>query len=365
MKRTRIVSTASKAVIAGLAVIGLVWPGHAKLSSTKTQESNMVNKAAPVAEKWLRRLNNTYGKNDTCAKEAHDLCKEIGGYEDGILNDMAIASDVARLLVYAQRKDALLFRAIDDFDRAADQLGTVDQRRYYVAKAMFRSECSLPAAAADSVKQQWLSCLVKDCCRASRSGCDAEKSAGFVRHFTDKNSLKGRLLDESSCRITQEYARYFVAEAAALRRRHDDAAAFKIALRGIKEIPALTPLDTMVCARWKSQVTLLSLYDSLFVRPLAASAGASGDEFNIEVCGGRNWQYRQLVAAVLVRIRSPSSDAFDLFEKAGKDDILQHDGRIAVAEMRLWKKAGKLNDFRKKFPERFDLAHRTLAVKTR
>lgn len=320
----------------------------------------MVARAAPVSEKWVRYLNDTLGKNDTCAQEIAGRCKEIGGYGDGIFNDMGVQGDVGRLLFFAEHKDQRFFKAIDDFDNAAEQLGTNDRMRYYAAKAGLRAERKAPST--DSVKRDWFTCLVNDCCRASRNGYEADKSGDLLRKFTENNGLKERFVTEASCRITVEYARYFVAETKRLHYRHEDKKAFKTALKGIKEVPALSPLDTAQCAKWKSQEELLSQYDSCFVRPLSAYVGSGKDELRIEVCS-RYWQYRKLVALVIVRIRTPSSDAFDLFEKAGKDVILQHDGRIAAAEYALWKKDGKAKEFKKKFPERYLLARRAATLK--
>jgi hypothetical protein len=178
-----------------------------------------------------------------------------------------------------------------------------------------------------------------------------------VRRFEERKSSEERVLGESACRITQQYARFFLAEAKSLHRRHDEKRAFKTAVQAIKEIPALSSLDSGSCNKWKSEDALLILYDSVFVRPLSLYTGVLGDEFNIEVCK-RYWQHRKLAALVIVRIHAPLSDAFDLFEKAGEDDILRHDGRIAVAELSLWKKAGKLKEFRKKFPDRYAFARR-------
>jgi len=340
------------------AITGLFLPCYAKLSSTKAQEAAMVARAMPVSEKLLQRLNDAWGKQDDYAAEAALLGNEIGDYENGILNDMAIANDVARLLVYSQYKDTKLFTAMDDFDRAADQLDVPDRMRYYMAKARLRSERQAPFV--DSVRRQWFSGLSADCRRAARYGADAEQCEGLARKFAEKNNLPARLLDESLCRITQERARRFVTEAFSLRRAHGDEKVVKLALRGIKEVPPLTVLaDTAGCTKWKSEGVLLARYDSLFVRPLCAAAGnKNADEVRVEVCD-RYWQYRQLAAAVLPRVTTPSSDAFSLFRKAGKDDVLRHDGRIAAAEMQLWKKANKLKDYKNEFPERYALAKRT------
>ena len=348
-------------IISLFAITGFFLPCYAKLSSAKTQEAAMVARAMPASEKLLHRLNDAYGRQDDYAAEAALLGNEIGDYEDGILNDMAIANDVARLLVYSQYKDAKLFTAMDDFDRAADQLGAPDRMRYYMAKARLRSERQAPFA--DSIIRQWFSCLSADCRRAARYGGDAEKCQGLARKFAQKNSLPARLLDESLCRITQEYARWFVNEAVRLSRTGAGEKALKLALRGIKEVPPLTVIaDTSGCTKWKSEGILLARYDSLFVRPLCAAAGnRRADRIRVEVVD-RYGEYRPLAAAVLVRIGTPSSDAFGLFKKAGKDAVLLHDGAIAAAELALWKKAGKLKEYKKEFPERYALAKRNAAA---
>jgi hypothetical protein len=352
------------AAVAAAIVLALPGPASAKLSSTKAQEAAMVARAMPVSEKQLQRLNNTWGRQDDYAAEAALLGNEIGDYEDGIFNDMAIANDVARLLVYSQYKDTKLFSAMDDFDRAADQLNVPDRMRYYMAKARLRSERQAPFA--DSVRRQWFSGLSADCRRAARYGGDAEKCQGLMRKFAQKNGVQDRLLDESLCRITQECARWFLNEAFRLRRAGAGEKALKVALRGIREIAPLTVIaDTAGCAKWKSEGVLLARYDSLFVRPLcAAIGGRNADKVRVLVCD-RYAEYRPLAAATLVRISTPSSDAFGLFKKAGKDAVLQHDGTIAVAEMQLWKKAKKLSAFKKEYPERYQLARRTAGQKKR
>jgi hypothetical protein len=291
------------------------------------------------------------------------LSKAFGNYESGILNDMAVANDMARLSVFSRYKDSRLFGRMDGFDRAADRLGQADRKRYYMAKSRLRSEKAPPLI--DSVTKEWFSLLSADCCRAARLGNDAEKCVSYARSFAEKCRLPGRVLDESTCRITQEYARHITSEAFRLAKARDREKALRLGLAGIKEIPPLTVLaDTDDCSRWKSEGVLLARYDSLFVRPLCAAAGSGrgADEIRTRVCE-RYWQHRQLVAAVLPRVATPSSDAFSLFKKAGRDDVLRHDGRIAVSEMLLWKKAGKLKEYRTEFPERFALAKRTAVQK--
>lgn len=324
----------------------------------------MVSAALRVSDRVFKLINDAYGKQEDYDEETADLAREIRGYEGGILGDMAVANDVARLLVYSRYKDTKLFGAIDDFDRAADHLAAADRRRYYTAKARLRAERAAPQV--ELVTLDWFSRLSADCRRAARWGADAGKCAGYARSFAEKNRIQDRRLEESLCRITQESARYFTAEAFRLSRLRDRRKALKVALQGIREIEPLSVIaDTDGCTRWKSEGVLLARYDSLFVRPLCAAAGHQGaDEVRVEVCD-RYWQYRPLAAAVLPRVTTPSSGAFSLFKKAGKDDILRHDGRIAVAEMLLWKKAGKLKGFKTDFPERYALAKKTLGTKKR
>jgi hypothetical protein len=365
MNQTTRRMTFATAIIFALAVMAVCPPCHAKLSSTKAQVAKMVAAAMRTSEKLYQRLTDAYGKQEDYAGEIADLAKEIRGYEGGILSDMAVANDVARLLVYSRYKDTKLFAVIDDFDRAADHLAALDRKRYYTAKARLRSGWAAPQI--DLVTLEWFSCLSADCRRAARRGADAGKCASFARAFAKKNKIQDRLLDESVCRISQESARYFTAEAFRLSRSRDRDKALKVALQGIKEIEPLTVIaDTDGCTRWKSEGVLLARYDSLFVRPLCAAAGGTknADEVRVEVCD-RYWQYRSLVSAVLPRVTTPSSGAFGLFKKAGKDDVLRHDSRIAVAEVELWKKAKKLKKFKTDFPERYALAKRSTAAKKR
>lgn len=326
----------------------------------------MVARAAPAAEKWFRHLNRVYEKTDDFTEDIIAFCKKTGGYEDGILNDMAIANDVGRICIFAERRNGLLLRGIDDFDAAAEQLNTMDRQRYYAAKARIRSGLAVPAI--DSIKQEWLVRLVNDCCRASQYGFDAEKCSDFVGDFTgrfkkEKGSVE-RVRGEAVCRITQHYARFLLAEAKSFHRRHEYKKAYKSAVKAIDRVPASSVMDTALCARWKSEDELLTLYDSVFIRPFSLYAGTYGDEFRTEVCN-KFWAHRRLVALVIVRIRTPSSDAFDLFEKAGEDVILRHDGRIAVTELSLWKKAGRLKDFKKEFPDRYAFARRASASRNK
>ena len=346
-----------KASASLLVIVALCLPAFARLSSTKAQEATMVARAMKISEKWLRRLNDAYGKQDGYDEEIARLRKEIARDEGGILNEMAVATDMARLTVFSQYKDTKLFTALDDFDRAADALGTADRMRYYLAKARLRSGRTAPFV--DSVLQEWSAGLTADCMRAARCGGETETCAELARAFAKNNKLADRLLDESLCRIVQESARWFVAEARRLRRAGNRGKALKLALQAVKTIEPLTVItDTAACTKWKSEGMLLARYDSLFVRPLCAAAGGKGgDEIRLRVAD-RYWEYRPLVAAVLVRVTTPSSDAFSLFKKAGKDERLMLDGRIAAAEMLLWKKAGRFKEFKKEFPERYGLAKR-------
>ena len=325
----------------------------------------MVSAALRVSDRVFKLINDAYGKQEDYTDETADLAKDIGGYEGGILSDMAVANDIARLLVYSRYKDTKLFAVIDDFDRAGEELGALDRKRYYTAKARLRSERAAPQI--DLVTLDWFSRLSADCRRAARWGADAGKCVSFARAFAEKNKIQDRRLEESLCRIMQESARYCTAEAFRLSRSRDRDKALKAALQGIKEIEPLTVIaDTDGCTRWKSEGVLLARYDSLFVRPLCFAAGGTknADEVRVEVCD-RYWQYRTLVSAVLPRIVTPSSAAFGLFKKAGKDDVLRHDGRIAVAEVLLWKKARKLKEFKTDYPERYALAKRSAAAKKR
>ena len=337
----------------------LAFPCAAKLSSTKAQESAMVSLAAPIVEKWGRYLNDTYGKNNRFTEEIVRTTNQIGSYENGIFNDMAVLSELAQFCVYAQRKDAKLFSAMDDFDGAADLLGAQDRRRYYAAKAEIRAELIAPAIAI--VQREWLIGLGGDCCRASRFGLDAEKSITLLRRFAGRNSGNETGVAEQVCRIRLEYAHFFLAEARSFHLQNRYKEAFGIAMRGIREIPALSRFDSASCYKWRSDEALIDAYDVSFVQPLASTVGPYKDDLAIEVCR-RYWKQRKLVSLVLPRIGTPSSAAFALFRKAGEDKLLKVDTGIAATELLLWRKARKTEEFKKKYPERYRFAKRAAAL---
>jgi hypothetical protein len=361
MRAIRLLPHAPAAALAAAFICAPAVTVSARLVSTRAQVAKMVASAVRTSEKLYKRLTAVYGSQEEHEEEIADLAREIRRYEDGILGDMAVANDMARLIVYSRYKDTKLFGTVDEFDRAADRLGAADRMRYYAAKARLRSRRVAPKI--DLVTLDWFSRLSADCRRAARWGADAKKCASFARAFAAKNGIQDHLLDETLCRIIQESARYFTTVARRLARARDRRKALKIALLGIKKIKPLSVIaDSDGCTRWKSNGVLLARYDSLFVRPLCAAAGRkNADEIRVAVCD-RYWRYRPLVSRVLPRVVTPSSGAFSLFKKAGRDDVLRHYGRIAAAELKLWKKAKKLGEFKRKYPERYALARRSMGA---
>jgi hypothetical protein len=335
------------------AVLLCALPLHAKLLSGKARESAMIAKIVPVTERWLRFINDSFDKNEPFRDEITAAAKDYGSLENGIFNDMYIGTDVARLCVYMQRKDGRLRRALDDFDNAAEQLDRGDRLRYYTAKLKLVTDKL--AAPADSLKRDWLDRLVADCAHASRNGLDANRCFDIVRRFSDKNGLKPSLPDEASCRIFQDYARFFLTEAKSLRSQGKNKQAFETAMQAIREVPLPVNLDAGSCNQQKSDADLCAAYDRIYIQPLTACAGKRKTDFQVEVCR-KNWQQKKLIAAVLPRIGSVLPDAFDLFRRAGEDDALKADPDIAVAELKIWKKAKKLREFKTKYPDRFRLA---------
>jgi hypothetical protein len=324
-------------------------PTHAKLASSKAQESAMIARIVPVTEKWLRHVNDSFDKKEPFQNDITAFARDLGSLEGGIFGDMYICTDVARLCVYAQHKDARLYKAIDDFNTAADQLCVDDKARYYAAKAKLFAEKLVPP---DSLKREWIVRLVNDCCLASRYGVDADKNCAAVRRFADKSGLKDAPLDDYACRIYQDYGRFFLTKTKASGKSKD---ALETALQAIREIPAPSNMDFGSCGQQKSDADLLAAYDRSFVQPLSSNLGKNKDAFLVEVCK-KFWQQKKLVSLALPRVALPSPDAFDLFRKAGDDDALKADPRIATAELALWKKAKKLREFKTKFPDRYRLA---------
>jgi hypothetical protein len=288
------------------AALCLAVPAAARLASTKAQESAMIARIVPVTEKWLRHINDSFDKNEALQDEITAIAKDLGSLENGIFNDMYIGTDVARLLVYAQRKDPRLVRALDDFDRGADLLCAGDRLRYYTAKArLYTEKLSEPP---DSLKRDWLARLVNDCASASRNGLDADKSLDMVRKFIDRNAVKAVVLDEPSCRIHQDYGRFFLAAIKSLRAQGKHREAFESALQAVREIPPLSNLDFGACGVQKSDAELCAAYDRNFVLPLSSYLGRNKDELQTEVCR-KYWEHKKLVSLVLTRIATPLPDA--------------------------------------------------------
>jgi hypothetical protein len=339
-----------------LAVLLIFFPTAAKLLSTKDQEFRMIGIAVPASEKWLRHFNESYKKNNAYDKEIDDIANDAGGLAGGIFNDMYIVKDVARLCVYAKNEDVRLLRGFDDFDKAAERLCAEDRMRYYSAKAKLCPQM-VSETAADGLKKVWLGQLTQDCLAAAKNGHPAEKSIDMVRQFVEKHGLKAVVLDETVCRAYQNYARYFLTKAKELHAKRLDKEAFESAADALKEIPWPRNLAFDACGTIKSDDELLSAYDRNFLKPLSSLCGNYADEFEIAACD-RLWDQKKLVSLLLPRITRPSSDAFSLFEKAGNDDVLKSDVRIARAELALWKKAKKTREFKKEFPERYRLATR-------
>jgi hypothetical protein len=339
--------TAGNFFVFAAAVTVLAGAADAKLASTKAQESAMIARIVPVTDKWLRRINDQFDKSEPFAAENAAMARDICPLENGIFNDIYVCADLSRLCVYAAKKDARLYRSLDDLDAGADKLCAADRMRYYTAKARLLAE---KLACPDSLKQDWLSRIASSCATAARTGFDADKGLAIVRKFVERNGIKEEL-DEPACKIYREYAAFFLTKA---KLQGKSKAALETALAAIHEIPATALTDAGACGQQKSDAERLTAYDKVLVQPLSAGLGRTRDAFLVEVCK-KFWPQKKLVTLVLPRLSVPSSDAFDLFKKAGEDDALKAEPRIAVAELSLWKRAGKLREFKKAYPDRYRL----------
>jgi|WetSurMetagenome_2_1015567.scaffolds.fasta_scaffold00226_3 hypothetical protein len=331
------------------AAVAVILPGSAgaKLSSTKAQESAMIARIVPVTEKWLRRVNDRFDKNEPFSADIAAMSRDICPLENGIFNDIYVCADASRLLVCAGKKDARLYRFIDALDAGANQLCASDRARFYGAKArVFAEKLACP----DSLKQDWFARITACCSAAARNGFDADRGISLLRKFAEKNDLSAQV-EEAFCTIYREYAGFFLAKAKSF---HKSKGAIETALQAIREIPPASLADAASCGRQLSDAEHCIAYDRILVQPLAAVVGKNRSSFLIEVCK-RYWQQKKLVSLALPRLTIPSNDAFDLFKRAGADDQLKADPRIAAAELLLWKKAGKLQDFRKNYPDRYRL----------
>jgi hypothetical protein len=342
-----------QSILAFWCVLSVFSRADARLSSTGAQESRMIKIAVQVGERWQSSLNDFFRKNESILSEVAQQRKEIGSYETGILEDMSIASEIASMVVYAQHVNPVEIRAIDGFDSAAEKLSNIDQVRYYCAKARihggFVKTGLNPDTFAIIMEKQ-----VNDYCRAAENGFEPKKAVAAVSRQIGDAGFDKSYLDQYMCRIYQAYLPFAITKIKELHGARKYRDGFELAARTMREIPPTMNLKTSDCAAGGGPESIQT-YDSRLIAAACRYLATYADQLLVETCR-EYWENKPLVSLLLPRIKSPSRDAFDLFKKAGEDESLKHSGAIAWAELSIWKKAAKLKEFKKLYPDRYRLA---------
>jgi hypothetical protein len=327
-------------------------PCFARLQSSKAQEEAMVKAAVAVSEKWQGALGRTFRADDSTQAEVALVRKQVEARENGIFADMSIGADVATMVVSARRRGRGM-GSFDGFDEAAARLAAADQVRYYCAKAGIHAEFFDAARTGDSLNV-WLEREVADYSRAAANGFPPKDALTIVKQQAGQAGLVYYPMDACSCRIYQAYLPFAIANVHAAHAAHRQREVYGLALGIMRELPPSLSLKRGDCDL-NDPVQLAAFYDSRLVRPLSRLLGRDEQEFVLETCD-TYWDHRRLVALLLTRVRTPSNKAFGLFRRAGEDDILKADRSIALAELTLWKRAGKLAQFKRDYPARYRVA---------
>jgi hypothetical protein len=327
--------------------------GDARLSSTGAQESRMIKIAVQVGERWQSAQSDDFRKNESIQTEVARQRKEIGGYETGILEDMSIGTEMAAMIVYARHTTPAEIRALDGFDSAAEKLSGTDQVRYYSAKARIHSDFVKTGLGPETFAVL-MEELVNDYCRAAENGFEAKKAIAAVGRQIGDAGYDKSYLDQYVCRIYQAYLPFAIAQIKELHGARKYRDGFDLATRTMREIPPSMNLKTADCAAGNGPEAI-QIYSNRLIAPACKYLGAYADQLLVETCQ-EYWENKELASLLLPRIKSPSRDAFDLFKKSGEDESLKLNSAIAWAELSIWKKAGKLKEFKKLYPERYRLA---------
>jgi len=100
-------------------------------------------------------------------------------------------------------------------------------------------------------------------------------------------------------------------------------------------------------------------FNDRYIRRIADNTGIYSDRFYLTLTN-MYWENKNLVKDYLLEIHGPvdccDGTVMTLVEKISKDPVLSKDREIAKWELRRWKKAGKENEFKQSYPERFRLA---------
>jgi hypothetical protein len=326
---------------------------EAKLASPRAQESRMIKSAVAASDAWRATIPGDFFKNDSVKAEVASTRKQVSELERSILDDMNISSDVAAMVVYSRRHDSFDLRAIDAFDAAAGTLVRDDRARYYSAKAKVRSDLIRTSTVRDSILS-WLDRVVRDYCSAALNGYDYKKVIGAIKWQLENAGFKDLMLDDYTCRLTQAHVAYVVARVKELHSAGKDKDAYSLAVETMRDLAPTVSLKADGC-KLTDGAELAKAYDVAFLAPVCRNLGTSASLFLMETCD-RYWDNKAFVALELPKVNSATKPALDMFHRAAEDDSLKGDRPIAEAELAAWRKAGRVKEYRKLYPDRYKMA---------
>jgi len=329
---------------AALLCAALVAPCVAELRSNKPQEEAMALAAARASEKWRRAMGTRLRTNDSLQGRVAAVRAEFRGLEGGILADMNIDGDAA--LMFALDRP----RALDLFDVAAANLCDEDQARYFSAKAALHTRRAAVSPIGDTLRY-WLDRVVDDYAKAAARGYEARKALGILDDLARQPHFQYLVPFDRQCRIYQAHISWVIRQVGAHHtagRRRD---ALALALGTVAEVTPSMSFKPGACNA-EDPALLVEYYDTRVLFQLRKRLGTDAEAVLLEAAE-RYWDNKRLVALQLPRLKTPHSKAFKLFERAGEDPALRSSRNIAVAEFSMWKAAGKLAEYKQKYPQRY------------
>lgn len=324
-----------------------------RLESDKSEEERMVRGAIHAGEKLMRLVPENYRRTDSAATAAAQEKLALARLEGGILESMGVTTDMATVIAYARHSRLGNARHLALFDSAANYLAPPDRVRYYNARVAidigFLESCGDP-----DTGEVWVMRIARSQYQATAAGADPREGTRLIAELRQKHALYRPSEDEYTCKMYQARARYVVAQVKLLGQSGETRDACALAVRAAGEVPPAVNLNPGAWGR-ASDAELARQFENRLLTPLQRSATACADDIRLAACDAW-WNNTPLVLSVLARVRTPSKDAFELFERVAATPALARNRALAQAELALWKKAGKLAQFKQDHPQRYRLA---------
>jgi len=266
---------------------------------------------------------------------------------------MNISEDATWFYIYGHEKPEVL-TALDQLDTAAFCLSVEDQERYFEAKYEIHHTLFEESKNRSDSLKLWMQRMAFDQESLLRINLNLKHTLNLLISDIEKYELTKSFPPESISNHFRRIAAVTYVLKVRKTRQHNHKAAIVLARNAVKDIK---PEDNLCTDTWYSvsNSTCARCYDQILVKSLCGTLGGDGQLLMEEVCS-RYWNNENITKLLLLRFTKPTSNAFDLFRKAGNTDELKNNRIIAWTEMTLWKKAHKFRKFKKEYPERYRLA---------